>query len=147
MKTCAACGESKPEEEFYFQVKTTGKRHSKCKACKSAAAKARWASGSETQSNYASKARRVARAHDYIWNLFKESKCFDCGERNPIVFEFDHLDPETKFADIAKMISSNYGLEAIKREIAKCDIVCANCHKIRTSTRGNHWRYARSTAE
>lgn len=57
-------------------------------------------------------------------------------------FEIDHIGTD-KFMSVGQMISQNYGLEAIKREIAKCEIVCANCHKIRTSTRGNHWRFSR----
>ena len=143
MRTCSICKESKPLEEFYWLNKAQGRRRSDCKVCRSAVAAKRWASGSEKESNYQSKARRVERAREYIWELFKNSKCFDCGLRNPIVFEFDHTGTD-KTKDISKMLSQNYGLEAIKAEIAKCDIVCANCHKIRTSTRGNHWRVARN---
>jgi hypothetical protein len=131
------------EENFAWSNKAKGLRASWCRKCKSEWSREKWASGSEKQANYESKAKRVKAAHDYIWDLFQNSRCADCGERNPIVFEFDHL--SDKFLGDSRMVNSNYGLEKIKEEIAKCDIVCANCHKIRTSQRGNHWRYQRQT--
>ena len=142
MKKCIRCGETKPTEEFYWANKASGKRRSDCKTCRKAHRSERWANGSEKESNYAAKARRVERAREYIWSLFQKNSCADCGEANPVVFEFDHTGTD-KFMSVAQMVSQNYGLESIKREIAKCEIVCANCHKIRTSMRGNHWRISR----
>jgi hypothetical protein len=144
MKRCSKCGESRSLDDFYWKDKSKGLKTSWCKTCKSNWSKERWASGSDKEANYESKARRVERAREYIWELFKNSKCDDCGLRDPMVFEFDHLGDKTM--DISKMISSNYGLTAIQAEIRKCDIVCANCHKRRTSERGNHWRYARGNS-
>jgi hypothetical protein len=142
MKICSKCKEEKPVEEFYWKNKEKGLRLSNCKTCRSKMAAERWASGSEKTRNYAAKARRVLAAQDYLWSVLSNGKCEDCGETNPLVFEFDHIGTD-KFRDISKMVSQNYGVEAIKREVAKCEIVCANCHKIRTSTRGRHWRYIR----
>ncbi len=57
----------------------------------------------------------------------------DCGNRYPYyVYDFDHRDPTTKKACVARMICQGYGIDAIKKEIEKCDIVCANCHRERT---------------
>lgn len=142
MKKCSKCGEEKSLSEFYWRNKAKGTRMSACKACRSTAAAQRWASGSEKESNYESKARRVQRAYDYIWSVLSTSSCADCDERNPLVFEFDHV-RGTKIRDVGTMVVQNYGLQAIKDEIAKCEVVCANCHKIRTSTRANTWRVQR----
>ena len=141
MKQCSKCQQTKDLEEFAWKSRDRLLKASWCRACKSEWSKKKWASGEIKQSNYEAKARRVERAREYIWNLFKVSKCFDCGERNPIVLEFDHLGD--KFLAVSNMVSRNYGLDSIRAEIAKCDIVCANCHKIRTSERGKHWRYLR----
>jgi hypothetical protein len=55
----------------------------------------------------------------------------DCGEKFlPFVMHFDHRDPKTKIHSISQMHSCS--LDTIKNEIAKCDIVCANCHAVRT---------------
>lgn len=61
------------------------------------------------------------------------SGCVDCGEKNHIVLDFDHL--KNKKYNISRMIHDNFSWAAIKKEIAKCEVVCANCHRIRTYNR------------
>lgn len=46
---------------------------------------------------------------------------------NGAVFHFHHKDPSTKVKGIAKMLVNN-SWEAITEELAKCDLLCANCH-------------------
>ena len=61
------------------------------------------------------------------------SGCMDCGVTNPIVLDFDHL--KDKKYNISRMIHDGFSWAAIKKEIEKCEVVCANCHRIRTYTR------------
>lgn len=57
----------------------------------------------------------------------------DCGGSFPsYVMQFDHRDPTTKVASLARLSSGNFKLETLKAEIEKCDAVCSNCHHIRT---------------
>jgi len=67
---------------------------------------------------------------------YKEEKgCADCGEKYPyFVLEFDHK-PEFEKIDTVYKVLTKYGVEKAWEEIAKCDVVCANCHKIRTYMR------------
>ena len=70
------------------------------------------------------------RARDLIHKL-KDIPCMDCGVEYPhYVMDFDHRDPSTKFKTIARMVG--YSLKRVQEEIDKCDVVCANCHRIRT---------------
>ena len=67
-------------------------------------------------------------------------ECFDCGficdEYTHICFAFDHLDPELKAFSLSKAHKHTYA--EIELEIAKCQLVCHNCHAIRTwYTRAN----------
>jgi len=65
--------------------------------------------------------------------LLKNKPCMDCGKSFPLyVMDFDHRDSEIKEFDIGKAINRMYGKERITKEIEKCDLVCANCHRIRT---------------
>jgi hypothetical protein len=65
---------------------------------------------------------------------FKEAPCMDCGVSYPAyVLEFDHRPEEDKSFNVSNGVV--YGRKALLREIAKCDIVCANCHKTRTHNR------------
>ncbi len=68
-----------------------------------------------------------------IFSYFLENPCIDCGESNPIVLEFDHRDNVVKFKEISRMIGDGYSWKKIEEEIEKCDVRCANCHRIRTA--------------
>lgn len=58
--------------------------------------------------------------------------CADCGVRfEPCAMDFDHRDPTTKRYTVTRMVV-RASTEAILVEVAKCDIVCANCHRMRT---------------
>jgi 5-methylcytosine-specific restriction endonuclease McrA len=65
--------------------------------------------------------------------------CVDCGETDVLVLEFDHL------GDKSFSIGAGFrdrSLEALLDEMAKCEVVCANCHRRRTATRGGYLRAA-----
>lgn len=59
--------------------------------------------------------------------------CADCGERDPIVLEFDHRDGSMKENNIGDAHHRGWSLERLLLEAAKCDVVCANCHRRRTA--------------
>ena len=65
--------------------------------------------------------------------------CVDCGEVDPYVLEFDHVRGK-KSNNITKMVMDGYSWSAIEAEIAKCQVRCANCHRIRESEKGSSWR-------
>lgn len=65
--------------------------------------------------------------------------CVDCGESDIIVLEFDHL--RDKVADVSVLARGGYSIETIQKEIDKCEVVCANCHRRRTAKRAGTYRY------
>jgi hypothetical protein len=71
----------------------------------------------------------------YVEDIKKRSKCTDCGNNDYRVLEFDHLPQFEKIGHIATLIRKGWTIQRLDTEIAKCDIVCANCHKIRTWAR------------
>ena len=78
---------------------------------------------------FTAKIRRDARA------LLREAKdvpCVDCGGRfHFAAMDFDHVRGEKKGC-LSTMASKTFSLETIREEMAKCDVVCANCHRVRT---------------
>jgi DNA replication protein DnaC len=81
---------------------------------------------SETVRN--GKRRRVK--SDWVESLKKELKCKHCGFADFRALCFHHLDPKEKEAEIANMLRNNYGKEKILEEMAKCEVLCHNCHSI-----------------
>lgn len=68
---------------------------------------------------------------DYV-DSFKDKPCADCGvQYPPYVMDFDHRDPTEKKFAVSKMVLRRCKLQDIASEIAKCDLVCANCHRER----------------
>lgn len=55
--------------------------------------------------------------------------CLDCGEPDWVVLEFHHRDPATRRFRIAHFYGRSEA--TLRAEIAKCDVICANCHKRR----------------
>lgn len=61
--------------------------------------------------------------------------CKDCGyNANPIALDFDHLPCFKKEFGISRVVD-NYSISRILDEVDKCEVVCANCHRIRTKNR------------
>lgn len=75
-------------------------------------------------------ARYYAKKRAFIDGL-KSKPCMDCRRKYPpYVMQFDHRDPKQKRFQVAMMVTRP--IPVILAEIAKCDLVCANCHFIRT---------------
>jgi hypothetical protein len=87
-------------------------------------------------------ARRKPR-RDHADAVKLERGCADCGIRSehPEIYDFDHGDGE-KVASIATLVTKGTW-EDFLAELAKCEVVCANCHRIRTRARA-HPAFGRS---
>lgn len=80
----------------------------------------------ECQKNKIKKLRNEAKkkAVEYLGG-----KCMKCGGEFPVyVYDFHHRDPLEKDKGLARLMSSRW--EKIKVELDKCDLLCANCHRI-----------------
>lgn len=61
--------------------------------------------------------------------------CADCGYRgHAAALDFDHLPGSVKLFDIGGSVAK-YSLEVLLAEVTKCEVVCANCHRVRTFVR------------
>lgn len=72
------------------------------------------------------KSRMKAR-NEWLAEYKKTLSCTKCGENHPACLDFHHKDPSTKEFSISKMASNS--IERLKAEIAKCEVLCANCHR------------------
>lgn len=77
--------------------------------------------------------RRRQELKSYIKELKERAPCNDCGLSYPhYVMDFDHLyDKE----NLIKYFVNNNNKRGLEKELAKCEIVCSNCHRIRTYKR------------
>lgn len=85
---------------------------------------------------YAAQKRHRTKVRESLLEFLSQQSCKDCGEKDPIVLEFDHRVPNNKFKQVSRMLSGHYSWETILKEINKCDIRCANCHRRKTHKDG-----------
>ena len=78
------------------------------------------------------------RNRKFIKDYLKTHPCSICGFDDTRALEFDHVDVRNKKRNISDMISGTPSIETIKREIEKCQVLCANCHRIKTIERKDY---------
>lgn len=129
-KTCTLCGCTKSIEDFAWRTKGV-RRQSSCKDCQKAYSSANYARNKEKRKKRTLEYKKEQRA---LMRLEKSGKpCADCGQVFPYVcMDYDHLDSDEKRGLVCLMVSSP---NKRQEEIAKCDLVCANCHRIRSAKR------------
>lgn len=120
-KYCKGCGKTKSANQFYKRSDTNGLR-TLCKSCTSSDRKKRW----RTTERHAF-SERVQEKQEYINSYLKEHPCVDCGETDPVVLQFDHVHGE-KEAKVSAIVWRGTPLGGLIKEIAKCEVRCANCH-------------------
>jgi hypothetical protein len=81
---------------------------------------------------------RVARNIAHVYAILRQSACADCGERDPIVLDFDHVGP--KRASVPQLAWWGCSLATIDAEIAHCEVRCASCRRRATADRCGHFR-------
>jgi hypothetical protein len=84
---------------------------------------------------YKDKKKQKAKLTEMV-NRMKRAPCTDCGHcYDPVCMDWDHLPVFSKRMDVARMVNDLYSWESIVAEIEKCELVCSNCHRLRTASR------------
>jgi 5-methylcytosine-specific restriction endonuclease McrA len=76
-----------------------------------------------------------------VYFYLAEHSCKYCGETNPLKLEFDHINKKDKQYNISDMLSKEYSMKSIFNEIAKCRVLCSNCHREKTHREQNTLTY------
>ena len=111
VKVCTACKKEKTEEEFY--KKSNGKFHSECKKC----------FNERRMKSYYEKQEKI--------NKYKtESGCYICGyNEHAVCLDLHHYEDTEKENNVSRMVTQNYSWDKIQKEIDKCIVLCAMCHR------------------
>jgi hypothetical protein len=127
---CTKCNKEKIEDMFAKRkIKRDGTilRHRTCKECQKILSKEHY-----NNNKNAYKLRNIARKQN-LYNLTNESKkngCVICNESEPCTLDFHHINKDEKSFTISHRVrDNNLTTETLAKEIAKCVILCANCHR------------------
>ncbi len=147
-RKCSICKKSLPLTDFHVKNKSTGLRKSLCIKCSRNYSKQHYRSNKKTYKLRAKfhKKRCIEKGREYVFNFLSSSKCIDCNETDVLVLEFDHIDPSRKKKEIRTLVQSGYPILTIQKEIEKCVIRCANCHRRHTHQQINSYHYRMITS-
>jgi hypothetical protein len=121
MKICPSCKEEKDTKLFNKSKRWKDGLYPYCKKC-------------ELQKSNARRTKVKIKVLEYL----KCHPCIDCGNSNPVVLEFDHrVKKESRQHSITEMLNDRKSWDKVEQEIAKCDVRCANCHRIKTAKQNN----------
>jgi len=123
MKKCNTCYETLALEDFVKDKRCAEGRRNICKKCYV---------GYRRGTVYKAKYSHSIVKQKFLQKL-RDRPCFDCHQKyHYTAMDFDHL----RDKEFSIMSSYKYKtFEEIVTEVAKCDIVCANCHRVRTHLR------------
>jgi hypothetical protein len=131
IKHCTRCGKTKPVTEFH--------RHSEwgyqawCKRCKSKVAAAHYQANKARR--YAHNRRRQLEFRGWYTSLKAGRPCADCGQTfDPVAMQWDHLPGSMKAGSLGDLVKHG-NRKLVLKEIEKCELVCANCHAVRSAVR------------
>ena len=131
MKVCTICNEYKSIDEFSKRSRNSDGTSSWCIPCKRNYDNSYY-KNNKSRREYIrnNQDKREKETEKYIIEYLLANPCVDCGEKDPVVLEFDHISG-IKRKEIA--ILKRYSLKAVREEIEKCEVRCANCHRRKTA--------------
>lgn len=141
IKKCSKCLKDLDLSNYYMR-KTghrSGEYYEKCKDCMKDRGRNYYHANHDRQLKLALIRRHRAYLEKRSFLIeYKNKPCLDCGIKYPFyVMDLDHRDFKNKVNNVSRMFTANWSLEKIKNEASKCDVVCANCHRIRTYKKFN----------
>ena len=134
-KVCNTCEEEKPLSEFYKSEGTKDNLRYDCKKCGHKIYNL-WVKNNPKKRAESRKKQVSTQLILWLKTTFEGTPCMDCSRVFPwCVMDFDHRPGEIKSFRISKLNTykaTPYRIAMVIKEIDKCDLVCGNCHRIRT---------------
>jgi hypothetical protein len=142
--TCCAKDEELPASAFYLVASRGDGLSSQCRKCHHGVQRRYYARNAKAERLRTRRRKRRVRAENRgrVLDYLRLHPCVDCGEPDPVVLEFHHVRGEKR--DAVACLLRGHEWWAVAAEIAKCEVLCANCHRKRTASERGHYRSVRA---
>jgi hypothetical protein len=128
-KCCYRCKEIKSVDDFNRSKKYKDGRQNWCKTCSAAYRKQWYTNPDNKNKNRLNTKKNRAKRVDLVKKLKTQIGCINCGESDECTLDWHHLNNITKDSTISKLLGSGSNWEALVKELQKCVVLCANCHR------------------
>lgn len=134
LKYCSKCKSNKPIDLFNKNKARYDGLQTHCRECTQKKFREYYSDNKEYHKKQIIKNKKqyITVAKEFIFDYLKNNSCIDCEENDPVVLEFDHVVSD-KYKNISDMVHNGNSIISIKKEIEKCEVRCANCHRRKTA--------------
>lgn len=137
-KVCPQCKKNKPFSEYYKSGIRLDGVSSWCRSCDRLKAKERTKEDSRryriTDTENRVERKRALRK---IADAAKNMPCVVCGQQfHPCAMDFHHKNEDEKSREVSRLVGMGCSQDRLIKEIAKCEVLCAVCHRIRHKDSG-----------
>ena len=138
-KHCGRCGVTKPVTSFNKNKSKKDGLKTMCRECSKKSFRKYYHDNHEKHRRAANerRTREVNLNRKLMLEYLSDKQCVDCGfKSHPAALDFDHVRGD-KRANVSTLVATSYSWSTILEEIEKCEIRCANCHRIKTAKQLN----------
>lgn len=129
MKACRGCQQEKSNEDYYWLGPKKNCFSTRCKQCDAKYKKASYQKHREKRIAQSANRKKLFLLE---FRKFKEKPCIDCSiQYHPAAMHWHHKPGLPKVNNVGTLVNQGKR-EAALAEIAKCELLCANCHAVRT---------------
>lgn len=151
MKLCKACSTIKPKKAFSRVARNSDGLHNKCRDCY-CAYMASWVlinpekyrENRDNTYRNGGQRKRIEANRAWLRTYLSDKVCASCGEASREALDFDHVHGE-KLRTVSCLVNCGAALEKIVQEVAKCQVLCVKCHRIKTQ-KNREWRSKKQVA-
>jgi 5-methylcytosine-specific restriction endonuclease McrA len=143
--TCCGSGETLRSIAFYRHPSRPDGLSSQCRVCHHAV-QCRYYDRNTKSERVRTRRRQKgvrARTHELVLQYLEAHPCVNCGEDDTVVLQFHHV-RGTRRDNVGPLVGDGYEWPVIEEEIAKCIVLCANCHSRETAISRGHYRLRRA---
>ena len=133
MKNCSRCFLELPLSSFNKKKSSKDGLQPYCRECNKKRSKEYYSNNLDKHKK-ATKERskkNIDKVRKLVIEYLQNNPCVVCGESDIVVLDFDHLSDKSN--SISRMISMGSSWKTISKEISKCQVLCANCHRRKTA--------------
>jgi 5-methylcytosine-specific restriction endonuclease McrA len=139
-KKCSLCKGIKPIGDFNKKSRTSDGLQNICRDCNKKKSRDYYSKNKEKQKKqiHEAKKKRIKLNRERMLAYLKQNSCVKCGFDHPAALDFDHL--RDKRRNVSNLLCEGFSWKRIEEEIKNCQVLCANCHRIKTANDYNWYK-------